>query len=91
MCFLVVSLDGNWLVVLGISVGVYVYNVKQLKFYCMVFVYNFLVIVMVIVFNINNFVIVYLDQQVFEYSILDKQYIDWSWIVQKQGFYYFWF
>uniref|UniRef100_A0A096NW44 UTP4 small subunit processome component n=2 Tax=Cercopithecinae TaxID=9528 RepID=A0A096NW44_PAPAN len=90
MCLLAVSSDGNWLAASGTSAGVHVYNVKQLKLHCTVPAYNFPVTAMAIAPNTNNLVIAHSDQQVFEYSIPDKQYTDWSRTVQKQGFHHLW-
>ncbi|KAI2579369.1 UTP4 small subunit processome component [Homo sapiens] len=90
MCLLAVSPDGNWLAASGTSAGVHVYNVKQLKLHCTVPAYNFPVTAMAIAPNTNNLVIAHSDQQVFEYSIPDKQYTDWSRTVQKQGFHHLW-
>ncbi|XP_002761151.1 U3 small nucleolar RNA-associated protein 4 homolog isoform X2 [Callithrix jacchus] len=90
MCLLAVSADGNWLAASGTSAGVHVYNVKQLKLHCTVPAYNFPVTAMAVAPNTNNLVIAYSDQQVFEYSIPDKHYTDWSRTVQKHGFHHLW-
>uniref|UniRef100_A0A8C6D188 UTP4 small subunit processome component n=1 Tax=Moschus moschiferus TaxID=68415 RepID=A0A8C6D188_MOSMO len=90
MCLLAVSPDGNWLAASGTSAGVHVYNVKQLKLHCTVPAYNFPVTALAIAPNTNNLVIAHSDQQVFEYSIPDKQYTEWSRTVQKQGFHHLW-
>lgn len=90
MCLLAVSPDGNWLAASGSSAGVHVYNVKQLKLHCTVPAYNFPVTALAIAPNTNNLVIAHSDQQVFEYSIPDKQYTEWSRTVQKQGFHHLW-
>uniref|UniRef100_A0A2K6SYB4 UTP4 small subunit processome component n=1 Tax=Saimiri boliviensis boliviensis TaxID=39432 RepID=A0A2K6SYB4_SAIBB len=90
MCLLAVSPDGNWLAASGTSAGVHVYNVKQLKLHCTVPAYNFPVTAMAIAPNANNLVIAHSDQQVFEYSIPDKHYTDWSRTVQKHGFHHLW-
>uniref|UniRef100_A0A2K6GM03 UTP4 small subunit processome component n=1 Tax=Propithecus coquereli TaxID=379532 RepID=A0A2K6GM03_PROCO len=90
MCLLAVSPDGNWLAASGTSAGVHVYNIKQLKLHCTVPAYNFPVTALAIAPDTNNLVIAHSDQQVFEYSIPDKQYTEWSRAVQKQGFHYLW-
>ncbi|XP_008565211.1 PREDICTED: cirhin isoform X3 [Galeopterus variegatus] len=90
MCLLAVSPDGNWLAASGTSAGVHVYNVKLLKLHCTVPAYNFPVTALAIAPNTNNLVIAHSDQQVFEYSIPDKQYTEWSRTVQKQGFHQLW-
>lgn len=90
MCLLAVSPDGSWLAASGTSAGVHVYNVKQLKLHCTVPAYNFPVTALAIAPNTNNLVIAHSDQQVFEYSIPDKQYTEWSRAVQKQGFHHLW-
>uniref|UniRef100_A0A8C0S587 UTP4 small subunit processome component n=2 Tax=Canis lupus familiaris TaxID=9615 RepID=A0A8C0S587_CANLF len=90
MCLLAVSPDGNWLAASGTSAGVHVYNIKNLKLHCTVPSYNFPVTALAIAPNTNNLVIAHSDQQVFEYSIPDKQYTEWSRTIQKQGFHYLW-
>ncbi|KAG8521787.1 U3 small nucleolar RNA-associated protein 4 [Galemys pyrenaicus] len=90
MCLLAVSPDGNWLAASGTSAGVHVYNLKHLKLHCTVPAYNFPVTALAIAPNTNNLVIAHSDQQVFEYSIPDKQYTEWSRNIQKQGFHYLW-
>uniref|UniRef100_A0A2K6AFL3 UTP4 small subunit processome component n=1 Tax=Mandrillus leucophaeus TaxID=9568 RepID=A0A2K6AFL3_MANLE len=77
MCLLAVSSDGNWLAASGTSAGVHVYNVKQLK--------------VSIGLNVPACIsLCHVLPQVFEYSIPDKQYTDWSRTVQKQGFHHLW-
>uniref|UniRef100_A0A5F5PFK2 UTP4 small subunit processome component n=1 Tax=Equus caballus TaxID=9796 RepID=A0A5F5PFK2_HORSE len=90
MCLLAVSPDGNWLAASGTSAGVHVYNVKNLKLHCTVPAYNFPVTALAIAPSTNNLVIAHSDQQVFEYSIPDKQYTEWSRTIQKQGFHHLW-
>ncbi|ELW50370.1 Cirhin [Tupaia chinensis] len=90
MCLLAVSPDGSWLAASGTSAGVHVYNVKHLKLHCTVPAYNFPVTALAIAPNTNNLVIAHSDQQVFEYSIPDKQYTEWSRSIQKQGFHHLW-
>ncbi|XP_059523627.1 U3 small nucleolar RNA-associated protein 4 homolog isoform X5 [Myotis daubentonii] len=90
MCLLAVSPDGNWLAASGTSAGVHVYNVKRLKLHCTVPAYNFPVTALAIAPKTNNLVIAHSDQQIFEYSIPDKQYTEWSRTIQKQGFHYLW-
>ncbi|KAM5134718.1 U3 small nucleolar RNA-associated protein 4 homolog isoform 3-T4 [Callospermophilus lateralis] len=90
MCLLAVSPDGNWLAASGTSAGVHVYNVKHLKLHCTVPAYNFPVTALAIAPITNNLVIAHSDQQVFEYSIPEKQYTEWSRNIQKQGFHHLW-
>uniref|UniRef100_A0A8D2D8Y4 UTP4 small subunit processome component n=1 Tax=Sciurus vulgaris TaxID=55149 RepID=A0A8D2D8Y4_SCIVU len=90
MCLLAVSSDGNWLAASGTSAGVHVYNVKHLKLHCTVPAYNFPVTALAIAPITNNLVIAHSDQQVFEYSIPEKQYTEWSRNIQKQGFHHLW-
>uniref|UniRef100_A0A5F8HK92 UTP4 small subunit processome component n=1 Tax=Monodelphis domestica TaxID=13616 RepID=A0A5F8HK92_MONDO len=87
---LAVSPDGNWLAAAGMSSGVSIYNLKHLKPHCMVPAYNFPVTALAIAPNTNNLVIAHSDQQVFEFSIPQKQYTDWSRKVQKHGLHYLW-
>lgn len=90
MCLLAVSPDGNWLAASGTSAGVHVYDLNHLKLHCTVPAYNFPVTALAIAPNTNNLVIAHSDQQVFEFSIPDKQYTEWSRNVQKQGFHQLW-
>nr|KAF6319009.1 UTP4 small subunit processome component [Pipistrellus kuhlii] len=90
MCLLAVSPDGNWLAASGTSAGVHVYSVKRLKLHCTVPAYNFPVTALAIAPKTNNLVIAHSDQQIFEYSIPDKQYTEWSRAIQKQGFHHHW-
>ncbi|OBS67281.1 hypothetical protein A6R68_04174 [Neotoma lepida] len=90
MCLLAVSSDGNWLAASGTSAGVHIYDLNHLKLHCTVPAYNFPVTALAIAPNTNNLVIAHSDQQVFEFSIPDKQYTEWSRTVQKQGFHQLW-
>nr|XP_042133570.1 U3 small nucleolar RNA-associated protein 4 homolog isoform X3 [Peromyscus maniculatus bairdii] len=90
MCLLAVSPDGNWLAASGTSAGVHVYDLNHLKLHCTVPAYNFPVTALAIAPSTNNLVIAHSDQQVFEFSIPDKQYTEWSRNVQKQGFHQLW-
>uniref|UniRef100_A0A8C5LF08 UTP4 small subunit processome component n=1 Tax=Jaculus jaculus TaxID=51337 RepID=A0A8C5LF08_JACJA len=90
MCLLAVSPDGNWLAASGTDAGVHVFNLKRLKLHCTVPAYNFPVTALAIAPNTNNLVIAHSDQQLFEFSIPEKQYTEWSRTVQKQGFHHLW-
>lgn len=90
MCLLAVSPDGNWLAASGTSAGVHVYDLHHLKLHCTVPAYNFPVTALAIAPNTNNLVIAHSDQQVFEFSIPEKQYTEWSRSLQKQGFHQLW-
>uniref|UniRef100_A0A4X2LRD9 UTP4 small subunit processome component n=1 Tax=Vombatus ursinus TaxID=29139 RepID=A0A4X2LRD9_VOMUR len=90
MPLLAVSPDGNWLAAAGMSSGVSIYDLKHLKPHCTVPAYNFPVTALAIAPDTNNLVIAHSDQQIFEFSIPQKQYTDWSRKVQKHGLHYLW-
>ncbi|XP_012661596.1 U3 small nucleolar RNA-associated protein 4 homolog [Otolemur garnettii] len=72
------------------SLGGHIWQMKTLELHCTVPAYNFPVTALAIAPNTNNLVLAHSDQQVFEYSIPDKQYTEWSRTIQKQGFHQVW-
>ncbi|XP_041124501.1 U3 small nucleolar RNA-associated protein 4 homolog [Polyodon spathula] len=79
------SADGKWLTSANRHCEVNVYNLKKLKHHCTVPVYNSLPSAMAVHPETNNLLITHADQQMFEFSIVDKQYTDWSRKLQKEG------
>uniref|UniRef100_H0XF86 UTP4 small subunit processome component n=1 Tax=Otolemur garnettii TaxID=30611 RepID=H0XF86_OTOGA len=74
----------------GSGLGIRTRHLSLLKLHCTVPAYNFPVTALAIAPNTNNLVLAHSDQQVFEYSIPDKQYTEWSRTIQKQGFHQVW-
>ncbi|XP_060779683.1 U3 small nucleolar RNA-associated protein 4 homolog isoform X2 [Neoarius graeffei] len=87
---LAASEDGKWLASANSAHEVHVYNLKKMKVHCAVPVYSSGVSAMAIHPTTNNLFMVHADQQLFEYSIEQKQYTDWSRLVQKNGLHRVW-
>uniref|UniRef100_A0A673ZEQ6 UTP4 small subunit processome component n=1 Tax=Salmo trutta TaxID=8032 RepID=A0A673ZEQ6_SALTR len=84
------SVDGKWLATANSDCEIHVYNVQKLKLHCIVPVYSSCPSAMGIHPTTNNLTMVHADQQIFEYSIVEKQYTDWSRKLQKQGLHNLW-
>ncbi|KAJ7997735.1 hypothetical protein DPEC_G00215210 [Dallia pectoralis] len=84
------SVDGKWLATANSDCEVHVYNLQKLQLHCMVPVYVSCPSAMGIHPTSNNIVMVHADQQIFEYSIEEKQYTDWSRKLQLQGLHNLW-
>ncbi|XP_076841705.1 U3 small nucleolar RNA-associated protein 4 homolog [Brachyhypopomus gauderio] len=87
---LAASADGKWLAAAHANCEVQVYNLQKMKAYCTVPVYSSAVTAMSINPTTNNLFMAHADQQVFEFSIEDKQYTDWSRLVQRSGLHPLW-
>ncbi|XP_030646167.1 U3 small nucleolar RNA-associated protein 4 homolog [Chanos chanos] len=87
---LATSEDGAWLGSAHTDHHVHVYNLKKLKAHCTVPVYNSGVSAMAIHPTTNNLVMVHADNQIFEYSIEDKKYTNWTREVQRHGLHNLW-
>ncbi|XP_066570077.1 U3 small nucleolar RNA-associated protein 4 homolog isoform X1 [Amia ocellicauda] len=87
---LAASADGKWLATASKGCDIHVYNVQKMKYHCTVPLYNSLPSAMAIHPKTNNLVVVHADQQMFEYSIVEKQYTDWSRKLQKEGLHRLW-
>ncbi|XP_064414664.1 U3 small nucleolar RNA-associated protein 4 homolog [Latimeria chalumnae] len=87
---LAASVDGKWLAAASHTCEIEIYNLKQLKHHCTVPLYNCIPSAMAIHPQTNNLVIAYADQQIFEFSIPEKQYTDWSRKLQQQGLHILW-
>ncbi|KAM7100670.1 LOW QUALITY PROTEIN: U3 small nucleolar RNA-associated protein 4 homolog [Ciconia maguari] len=84
------SADGQWLAAVGGDWAIHIYNLKCFKHHCTVPVYGCAVTAIAIHPGTNNLVIAYSDQQLFEFSIPQKQYTAWSRMVQNCGLHKVW-
>nr|XP_047906463.1 U3 small nucleolar RNA-associated protein 4 homolog [Anser cygnoides] len=84
------SADGNWLAAVSGDWEIHVYSLKHFKHHCMVPTYGCAVSALAIHPATNNLVIAYADQQLFEFSIPEKQYTAWSRTVQNGGLHKAW-
>uniref|UniRef100_A0A8C7Q326 UTP4 small subunit processome component n=1 Tax=Oncorhynchus mykiss TaxID=8022 RepID=A0A8C7Q326_ONCMY len=82
------SVDGKWLAAANSDSAHGPVLVFQL--HCIVPVYGSCPSAMGIHPTTNNMTVVHADQQLFEYSIVEKQYTDWSRKLQKQGLHNVW-
>ncbi|XP_072373809.1 U3 small nucleolar RNA-associated protein 4 homolog [Scyliorhinus torazame] len=82
---LAASADGNWLAAANYGCEISIYNLKQLKHYCTVPVYNQLPTAIAINPQTNNLITVHADHQIFEFSISEKRYTEWSRALQQRG------
>ncbi|KAI4904474.1 hypothetical protein NFI96_015128 [Prochilodus magdalenae] len=87
---LAASEDGKWLASANSDHEVQVYNLKKMKPHCTVPVYSSGVSAMAIHPTTDNLFMVHADQQLFEYSIEEKKYTDWSRQVQRHGLHSLW-
>ncbi|KAL4657088.1 hypothetical protein GN956_G4041 [Arapaima gigas] len=87
---LAASKDGKWLAAANRGCEIHVYNLHKLKHHCTVPVYGSCPTAMGINPTTNNLVVVHADRQIFEYSIVKKQYTEWSRRVQKEGLHRLW-
>ncbi|KAG2469950.1 UTP4 protein, partial [Polypterus senegalus] len=97
ICCSAISQCGNWIAYSTVS-SIRLYqlqydsnrvNIK--KHHCGVPVYSANPSAMEIHPETDNLLIVYSDRQIFEFSITEKQYTDWSRKVQKEGLHSHWF
>ncbi|XP_041048190.1 U3 small nucleolar RNA-associated protein 4 homolog [Carcharodon carcharias] len=79
------SADGNWLAGANYGCEISIYNLKQLKHHCTVPAYNQLPTAIAINPQTNNLITVHADHQIFEFSISEKKYTEWSRALQQQG------
>ncbi|OXB65092.1 hypothetical protein ASZ78_008375 [Callipepla squamata] len=84
------SADGSWLAAVSGDWDVHVYSLKHFKHHCTVPTYSCAVTALAIHPTTNNLVITYSDQQIFEFSIPEKQYTAWSRMVQNRGLHRLW-
>ncbi|XP_030916000.1 U3 small nucleolar RNA-associated protein 4 homolog [Geospiza fortis] len=84
------SADGHWLAAVTGDWAIHIYNLKCFKHHCVVPNYDCAVSALAIHPSTNNLVIAYSDQQLFEFSIPEKQYTSWSRAVQSRGLHRAW-
>ncbi|KAF7644632.1 hypothetical protein LDENG_00218680 [Lucifuga dentata] len=84
------SEDGKWLVTANTACEVHVYNLHTFKLHCTVPVYSSCPTAIAIHPTTCNLLMVHADQQIFEYSLVQKKYTDWSRKLQKQGLHSLW-
>ncbi|KAL6107424.1 utp4 [Pungitius sinensis] len=82
--------DGKWLATANTDCEVHVYNLDKLKLHCTVPVYGSCPTAMAIHPTTSHLVVVHADQQIFEYSLVKKEYTEWSRRLQKQGLHPLW-
>ncbi|XP_068267737.1 U3 small nucleolar RNA-associated protein 4 homolog [Nyctibius grandis] len=87
---LAASADGQWVAAVGGDWVIHIYNLKCFKHHCTVPTYSCAVTALAIHPLTNNLVIAYSDQQLFEFSIPEKQYTAWSRTVQSCGLHRAW-
>ncbi|XP_070686916.1 U3 small nucleolar RNA-associated protein 4 homolog [Pempheris klunzingeri] len=87
---LFVSDDGRWLATANTSCEIHIYNLHKLKLHCTVPVYSSCPTAIAIHPTTSNLVVVYADQQIFEYSLVQREYTDWSRNLQKRGLHSLW-
>ncbi|KAM6946210.1 U3 small nucleolar RNA-associated protein 4 homolog [Aplochiton taeniatus] len=84
------SEDGQWLATANSLCEIHVYSLRRLKIHCMVPMYSSCPTAMGIHPTTNNLVVAHADAQIFEYSITQKEYTDWSRKLQRQGLHQLW-
>ncbi|XP_053126642.1 U3 small nucleolar RNA-associated protein 4 homolog [Hemicordylus capensis] len=87
---LAASADGNWLAAASGDQAVRIYSLQSAQPHCTVPAYDCPVTALAIHPVTNNLVIAHSDQQVFEFSIPEKEYTPWSRQVQQQGLHKDW-
>ncbi|KAI3371763.1 hypothetical protein L3Q82_024314, partial [Scortum barcoo] len=84
------SEDGSWLATANTDCEIHIYNLHKQKLHCTVPVYSSCPSSIAIHPTTNNLVMVHADQQIFEYSLVQKEYTEWSRKLQKQGLHPLW-
>ncbi|XP_068579098.1 U3 small nucleolar RNA-associated protein 4 homolog [Cebidichthys violaceus] len=84
------SEDGKWLATANTDCEIHVYGLDGLKLHCSVPVYGSCPTAIAIHPTTSNLVVVHADQQIFEYSLVQKEYTEWSRRLQKQGLHPLW-
>ncbi|XP_067276363.1 U3 small nucleolar RNA-associated protein 4 homolog [Pseudorasbora parva] len=87
---LAASEDGKWLASANSDHEVHIYNLHTQKPHCTVPIYSSAVSAMAIHPTTNCLFMMHADQQMFEFSIEQKQYTDWSRLVQRSGLHQIW-
>ncbi|XP_072242835.1 U3 small nucleolar RNA-associated protein 4 homolog [Leuresthes tenuis] len=84
------SEDGKWLATANTGCEIHVFNLHKLKLHCTVPVYSSCPTAIAIHPTTSNLISAHADQQIFEFSLKQKQYTDWSRKLQKQGLHSLW-
>ncbi|KAK2841753.1 hypothetical protein Q5P01_011953 [Channa striata] len=84
------SKDGKWLATANTDGEIHVYNLEKRKLHCTVPVYSSCPTALAIHPVSSNLIAVHADQQIFEYSLVRKEYTEWSRKLQKQGLHSLW-
>ncbi|XP_036391319.1 U3 small nucleolar RNA-associated protein 4 homolog [Megalops cyprinoides] len=87
---LAASADGAWLATANRQSEVHIYNLRKLKPHSTVPVYSSCPSAIAIHPKTNNLLMVHADRQIFEFSIEEKRYTDWSRKLQKEGLHRLW-
>uniref|UniRef100_A0A669CXZ4 UTP4 small subunit processome component n=1 Tax=Oreochromis niloticus TaxID=8128 RepID=A0A669CXZ4_ORENI len=82
--------DGKWLATANTDCEIHIYNLHKMKLHCMVPVYNSCPTTIAIHPVTNNLISVHADQQIFEFSLVQKEYTQWSRRLQTQGLLSLW-
>ncbi|XP_023150180.2 U3 small nucleolar RNA-associated protein 4 homolog [Amphiprion ocellaris] len=82
--------DGKWLAAANTDCQIHVYNLHKMKLHCSVPVYSSCPTAVAIHPTTNNLISVHADQQIFEFSLQQKEYTEWSRKLQKQGLHGLW-
>lgn len=85
-----VSDDGMWLATANSDSEVHVYNLGKLKYHCTLPVYSSCPSAMAINPTGSHLVLVHADQQIYEYSLAQKEYTEWCRALQKKGLHSSW-
>lgn len=84
------SEDGKWLAVANTNCEIHVYNLNKMKLHCSVPVYSSCPTALSIHPVSGCLLSVHADQQMFEFSLLQREYTQWSRSLQKQGLHPLW-
>lgn len=84
------SEDGKWLATANTDCEIHVYDLHKRKLHCTVPIYSSCPTAIAIHPTTSNLVVVHADQQIFEYSLVQKEYTEWSRKLQKQGLHSLW-
>ncbi|KAM6936869.1 U3 small nucleolar RNA-associated protein 4 homolog [Xenentodon cancila] len=90
MHLLSASEDGKWLATANTDCEIHVFNLHKQKLHCTLPVYNSCPTAIAINLTSSQLVSVHADQQIYEYSLKQKEYTEWSRKLQKQGLHSQW-
>ncbi|XP_069575492.1 U3 small nucleolar RNA-associated protein 4 homolog [Brachyistius frenatus] len=87
---LVASDDGKWLAAANTDCEIHVYDLHKMKLHCTVPVYSSCPTAIAIHPTTSSLISVHADQQIFEFSLLQKEFTEWSRRLQKLGLHPLW-